>query len=107
MAANATTDLEVLRSGGECVIYGSGQPTMNLPFLPLIAKNVQLKFFIVYNLAEADRALAQGALQRMLARGDLLHNIAARLPLAQAVQAHEMVEQGRAVGNVVISLPQD
>ena len=34
-----------------------------------------------------------------------LAKIAQRLPLAQIVQAHELVESGRAVGNVVISLP--
>jgi NADPH2:quinone reductase len=106
MAANAATALEVLRPGGECVVYGSGQPSMNLPFLPLIAKNIQLKFFIVYNLAPADRALAQAALQRMLVHGNLVHNIAARLPLEQIAQAHEQVEQGRAVGNVVLSVAQ-
>jgi hypothetical protein len=35
----------------------------------------------------------------------LLHNIAARLPLGQIAQAHKLVEQGQAVGNVIVEIP--
>jgi NADPH2:quinone reductase len=101
-AANAAADLQMLRAGGECVVYGSGAPTFELPFFPLISRNLQLKFFIVYHLAPQDRARAVGTLTRMLARGTLRHNIAARLPLADVAAAHELVESGRAVGNVVL-----
>jgi len=31
----------------------------------------------------------------------LLHNIAERMPLDQVVKAHELVEQGKTLGNVV------
>jgi NADPH2:quinone reductase len=104
LAANGALDLELLRTGGECVAYGSGPKPMDLPFLPLIAKNLQLKFFMVYHLSDADRARAQSALQRMLARGELMHNVAQRLPLARIAEAHEVVEQGRALGNVVLAI---
>jgi NADPH2:quinone reductase len=43
-------------------------------------------------------------LDRFLVNGDLLHQIAARLPLAQIAAAHEMVEQSRAIGNVVLAI---
>jgi len=49
-----------------------------------------------------EKAIAH--LTAMLARGDLAHNIAARLPLARIAAAHELIEQGHAVGNVVLSL---
>jgi NADPH:quinone reductase len=105
VAANSTLDLEVIRPGGDCVVYGSGSGEFTLPFFPLIAKNVTMRFFIVYNLDEADRERAVATLTDFLQRGVLQHLIAQRLPLAQIVQAHELVESGRAVGNVVISLP--
>lgn len=104
LAANAEADLQVLRPGGECVVYGSGAPTLQLPFFPLIARNLQLKFFIVYHLAPPDRARAVATLERMLQQGVLQHNIAARLPLAEIAAAHELVESGRAVGNVVLEV---
>jgi NADPH2:quinone reductase len=102
LAANAAANLELLKPGGECVVYGSGAPQVQLPFFPLIAKNLQLKFFIVYHLAPADRERAVATLTRLLARGALRHNIAERLPLAEIARAHELVERGEAVGNVVL-----
>ena len=104
IAANATLNLELLRRGGECVVYGSGAANFSLPFFPLIAKNLGLRFFIVYNLAQTDRLRAQALLTRLLERGVVQHQIAARLPLAEVARAHALVEQGGAVGNVVLSV---
>lgn len=104
VAVNGALDLELLRTGGECVAYGSSPAPLNLPFPVLLAKNIQLKFFMVYHLADADRTRAQAALQRLLGRGGLMHNVTQRLPLARIVEAHEMVEQGRAGGNVVLAV---
>jgi NADPH:quinone reductase len=105
LAANAALDAELLRAGGDCIVYGSGAAQIGLPFFPLIVKNLSLHFFIVYNLDSADRERAQGLLTAFLERGALQHNIAARLPLAQIARAHELVEQAAAVGNVVLAIP--
>jgi NADPH:quinone reductase len=104
VAANGALDAELLRPGGQLVVYGSGAREFSLPFFPLIARNLNLHFFIVYNLADADRAAAEATLQRLLAEGRLVHRIAERLPLARIAEAHELVESGRVVGNVVITL---
>ena len=105
LAANAALDLELLRPDGQLMVYGSGKPALELPFFPLIVRNVSLGFFIVYNLPPAARQLAQATLDGYLERGALLHNIALRVPLAQIVQAHEAVEQGAVTGNVVVQIP--
>ena len=102
LAVNAALDLEVLRTGGELVVYGSSPQPLNLPFGTLLAKNIQLKFFMVYHLDAADRARATATLTRLLARGELQHNIAQRMALDDIVQAHEAVEGGRLVGNLVL-----
>ena len=94
-AVNGALDLDVLRSGGELVAYGSSPKPLDLPFPVLLAKNLQLKFFMVYHLAAADRLRGTAALNRMLARGELQHNIAQRMRLDQIVQAHEAVEGGK------------
>lgn len=104
VAVNGALDLDVLRLGGELVAYGSSSKPLDLPFPVLLAKNLQIKFFMVYHLDAADRARATGALQRLLARGDLQHNIAERRPLADVVKAHEAVESGRLMGNLVLSV---
>lgn len=107
IAANAAANVQLLRSGGECVVYGSGRSPYELTFFPWIAKNLQLKFLIVYHLAPADRARAEAVLERMLARGELTHAIAARLPLEEIAAGHELVERGTATGNVVLRVGAD
>lgn len=102
LAANAGVDIQLLRDGGEVVVYGSGASPMALPFLPLIAKNVQLKFFMVYHLSAGDRERASTVLTRLLEQGALRHQVAQRLPLERISEAHELVESGRVVGNVVL-----
>ncbi len=105
IAANAALDTEVLAPGGQLVVYGSGQAGFTLPFFPMIVKNLNLHAFIVYNLNAAARRRGEAALEGFLARGALQHRIAARLPLSRITDAHELVERGQAVGNVVVQLP--
>jgi NADPH2:quinone reductase len=102
IAANAALDLQLLRHGGDLVVYGSGAGEFKLPFFPLIVQHVRLRFFIVYELASADRAQASAHLAAWLRRGELRHNVAAHFPLARIAEAHELVESGRAMGNVVV-----
>ena len=66
--------------------------------------NITVKFLLVYELTadERDRAIAD--ITRMLEANTLSHNVAKTFPLAEIVAAHETVEQGRAIGNVVIQI---
>ena len=104
IAANGMLDAELLGPGGGVVVYGSGAKEFSLGFLPLIVRNVSLHFFIVYNLATEDRERAETALAQMLMEGHLQHNIARRLPLSEIAAAHELVESGRLIGNVVLAV---
>lgn len=103
IAANASLDLACVRSGGEVVVYGSGAGRFELEFFPLIVKNVELRFFIVYNLDPEQRARAINTLRKLLEKGAVQHNIAHRLPLEEVARAHRLVERG-AGGNVVLHL---
>jgi NADPH:quinone reductase len=105
IAANAALDATLLRRGGDCVVYGSGGAEFTMPFFPLIVGNLTLRFFIVYNLEAPDRQRATDTLTGWLERGVVAHNIAQRLPLEQIALAHEAVEQGQALGNVVLAIP--
>ena len=105
IAANGGLDAELVRSGGDWMVYGSGQGQFSLPFFPLIAKNQNLHFFIVYNLETAQRRRAETVLADLLRRGAVIHNIGERLPLAQVARAHQLVERGEVTGNVVLAIP--
>ena len=76
-----------------------------MPFFPSILKNIRFQFFIVYNLSTPDRARAVAGVTRLLNEGRLQHNIGQRFPLGETAQAHELVESGKALGNVIIELP--
>ncbi|HZW23535.1 NADPH:quinone reductase [Noviherbaspirillum sp.] len=102
--ANVGQDIAMLKPEGELVVYGSNSPEIGVPFVPSILKNIRMRFFIVYNLSPADRAAALAGLTGLLEENALMHNIAARLPLARIAEAHELVESGKAVGNVVLSI---
>lgn len=102
--ANMELDLKLLRPDGDIVVYGSNAPQIAVPFVPMILKNVRLRFFIVYNLSRADRSNTIASLNSMLAKNSLTHNIAQRLPLEKIADAHDLVEQGRSVGNVVLEI---
>jgi len=104
VAANATAALDSLRPGGAMVVYGSGGAEFKLPFFPLISRNLSLHFFIVYHLTRADRDQAEQVLAQALAQGALRPYVAERLPLSQIVRAHQQVESGQLLGNLVIDL---
>jgi NADPH2:quinone reductase len=40
----------------------------------------------------------------LLVAGRLTHNIGARLPLERIAEAHELIERGRVVGNVILQV---
>lgn len=104
IAANAAIDMAVVRPDGMWVVYGSGAREFSLPFFPMISRNVLVRFFIVYNLSDGDRQRASKVLDGFLRQGLLQHNIAARLPLESVAEAHERVEAGSVIGNVVLSI---
>jgi NADPH2:quinone reductase len=102
--ANVAASLASVKAEGEIVVYGSGKPEIVVPFFPALVKSVRLRFFIVYNLNAADRAAAISQLTAWLDQGILKHVIAYRFPLDSIVEAHEQVESGRAIGNVVLDI---
>ena len=103
-AANLQTDISVLRPDGEVIVYGSGAPHIPVPFSAAIRKGVHMYFFIVYNLISDVRKAAIADLTGMLEARQLSHNIASRLPLAQIADAHDLVEKGRVIGNVMLEI---
>jgi NADPH2:quinone reductase len=105
LAANARLLPGLLAPNGVVAIYGSGAPEATIPFQFLLQNNATLKFFLVYLMPPQLRARATADLTRMLERGELVHNVAQTFDLADIVAAHEAVESGKAMGNVVVKIP--
>ena len=105
LAANARLLPNVLAPNGVVAIYGSGAPEASIPFQFLLQNNIALKFFLVYLMPPEMRARATADITRLLEQGALVHNVAQTFDLADIVAAHEAVESGKAMGNIVVRMP--
>ena len=104
LAANAKLYPGVLHARSQVVVYGTGAPDAPIPAQFLLVNQIMMKWIFVYELTEAERSAAVGAITSLMEQKRLIHNVALSLPLAQIVQAHEAVEQGKSVGNVVVTM---
>jgi NADPH2:quinone reductase len=104
LAANARLYPAVLRPRGHVVVYGTGSAEATIPAQPALVNAFKIEFVYVYELTAAEREAAIAAINRMLQSKTLINNVALTLPLDDIVAAHEAVEQGRTMGNVVVTL---
>jgi NADPH2:quinone reductase len=104
LAANAGLIPTVLRPKGTVVVYGTGKPEAQIPASFCLVNSIRLQFMLVYELTAEERARAIADITAMLKANALVHNVAARLPLKDIVAAHRMVEDGKAIGNVVMEV---
>ena len=75
-----------------------------VPLFFLLRNAITLKFIYVYELDAAERAAALAGIERALIAGTLRTNVGATFPLADVAAAHEAVEQGKVLGNVVVKI---
>ena len=104
IAANGLLYGRILAPGGTSIIYGTGQPNAEVPSQDFIMRAAALKWFIVYELTEAEIAEGVSYLNEMLAADALTTTIAARFPLDDIAAAHEMVEAAKHMGNVILEI---
>lgn len=101
LSANAASYTRTIRPGGRATVYGSDDWQAVLPLRDYLVHGLALRFFIVYELNAQRLAAGIAGVHAALARG-LDVRIAARFGLADTAAAHEMVEGGRQLGNVVV-----
>jgi NADPH2:quinone reductase len=105
LSANAPLIAQTLRPSGLVVVYGSDEAAAAVPAQFAIINSISLRFFIIYDADPSWRRAAIAELTALLEAGRLSHTIGARFPLARIAEAHEAVESGTIMGNVVIDLP--
>jgi NADPH2:quinone reductase len=104
LAANAKLYSGLLHPRSTVVVYGTGSAEAAIPAQFLLVNAIAVKFVFVYELTADERAAAISAINRMLGDNTLINNVALTMPLKDIVAAHEAVEQGKALGNVVVTL---
>ena len=94
----------MLAPNGIVAVYGSRAPAASIPFQFLLQNSIALKFFLVYLMPSEMRERATADITGMLERGELIHNVAQSYDLADIVTAHEAMEAGKAMGNIVVRM---
>ncbi len=101
--ANVTVDGAVIAENGTVASYSSTR--VREPVLPYYAfglKGVRLHFVQGMNMPRTIREAGARTIVALLERGMLRPRIAERFPLREIAAAHECVEAGATVGNVVV-----
>jgi NADPH2:quinone reductase len=94
----------VLRPFGTVVVYGSDEAVAPVPATFGIVNSINLRFFIIYEAPVEQRQAAIAELTAMMNADKLIHTIGARFPLTRIAAAHEAVESGKVMGNVVVDI---
>ena len=95
----------IVRPHGTIVCYGSNDPgDIPLSFQAMLFNSYALKTFLVYELKPEDRHAAIQELVVLLEDGLLKHSIGAHFRLRDIAAAHEAVESGKVIGNVVLDV---
>ena len=105
LTANAKLLPAVLRPHGVVVVYGTGAAEASIPSQWLMLNSVTLRPFLIYDISAADRSAVLDDLSMLLGQGRLVHAVGKRFPLDAIAEAHEAVERGTVIGNVVLDVP--
>jgi len=102
--ANLPSVLELIRTSGTIVTYGSTVVTEpKLPFYRMMFMDLLLRLVIVYAMPESAKQAAIDDIDSALRDNRLKHRVAHVVSLDEIVQAHELIEQGGFRGCVVLA----
>lgn len=104
IATNAGLISKIIAPHGTIVVYGTKEANTTFPVIDFNVSSISVRFFTVFELQSIIRASAVQGINDLLEQGQLKPIVGARFPLAQIAQAHEAVEQGKVIGNVVVEI---
>lgn len=103
-AANVTLDEALLGPGGSIATYATNDPRAEIPFWPLVFKNVRIDFLGSDDFPGHARAAAAKDLSKALSGGWPGFVIDKRFALESIADAHEWIEERKGTGRVVLDL---
>ncbi len=103
--SNLTANLAVLKPNGVISTYASdSQHEPQMPFYEISNKNITVHYVLVYAMSKDAHQAAAADITTCLEAGALRHLIAQRFPLSEIAAAHDVVDSGRAIGNIVVEI---
>jgi NADPH2:quinone reductase len=103
-AANVIVDEAVLKLGGSIATYATNDPRAEIPFWPLVFKNVRVDFLGSDDFPGEAKADAARDLDQALSGGWPGFVIDERFALERIADAHEWIEERKGTGRVVLDL---
>jgi NADPH2:quinone reductase len=100
--ANLEADLELLKLNGSIAAYATDRENPQIPFWPMVFKDIRLFFLGSDDFPREAKALAAKDLNAALEAGWSGFNIAERIPLSEIARAHQLVEHPTRRGRVVV-----
>lgn len=102
--ANIEADVELLKMGGSIATYATDNATPKIPFWQMVFKNIRIFFLGSDDFPVDAKISAARDLNAALEAGWSGFKIAARIPLSEIAQAHELAEHPVRPGRIVVTL---
>ncbi|HIF19989.1 MAG TPA: NADPH:quinone reductase [Gammaproteobacteria bacterium] len=102
---NLSVSEHVIKNNGVIAAYGSvAEANPSLPFYNLMFKGVKLNTYLIYIVPENDRVDINKGITSALSDNALTPIIAESFNLSEIINAHQSLEEGSIIGNVVINI---
>ncbi|MGA3037229.1 MAG: NADPH:quinone reductase [Vulcanimicrobiaceae bacterium] len=92
----------ILAPHATIAVYGMSSGESMIPSSWMMQNSIDLRLFLIYEISEDDRASGIAEINCLLEENRLIHTIARRMPLEEIAEAHDIVERGEVIGNVVL-----
>jgi NADPH2:quinone reductase len=92
----------ILAPHATVAVYGMSSAESTIPSSWMMQNSIDLRLFLIYDISEDERASGIAEINRLLEGNHLIHTIARRMPLEEIAEAHDIVERGDVIGNVVL-----
>lgn len=104
-AAHVDMSIEVLKRNGHIAAYASASDlTPAIPYYPLMFNNTNIQLVFVYGMPDEAKNLAIKDINDFAEKGILRPLVGQKFSLENVAEAHDVVEAGGFLGNVVVEL---
>lgn len=105
LGGNMKITAKILKTGAVIAAYASmAEPVVPFPFYPVLAKSPTLHIIGCFTMPEAFKQQSVSDISRWMAEGKLTNRVADQYSLDDIAAAHEVVEAGRQLGSVVVTI---
>ena len=102
---NISINQEIVKDNGVIAAYASaGKMEPILPFYNLMFKGIKIDTYLIYSISDNDRKKVVNGISNALSQDAIDHMIAKSYSFDEIVSAHEALESGTVVGNILVDV---